>query len=57
MTRSKQVGEVAQIILAVAAFVAFLAFVFWIYTVAERYRASLWAEEMRKAGVKTEVPK
>lgn len=46
-----------QVVFAVVAFVAIMAIAWWLHSAYERWRASAWAEEMRKAGVKTEVPK
>lgn len=49
--------EVQAILLAVVAIVALFAVSIWLQVKYEQWRASLWAEEMRKASVKTEVPK
>ena len=46
-----------QAVFAVVAFVAVMVIAWWVHSTYERWRSSVWAEEMRKAGVKTEVPK
>lgn len=46
-----------QVVFAVVALVAIMVIACLLHSSYEQWRASLWAEEMRKAGVKTEVPK
>lgn len=54
---TNRMREVLSVLLAVVAIVALFALSIWLQVKYEQWRASLWAEEMRKAGVKTEVPK
>lgn len=49
--------DAIRAILCVVVLTAFFGLAFVLNQWWERWRASVWAEEMRKAGVKTEVPK
>ena len=46
-----------QAVFAVVALVTIMAIAWWLHSTYEQWRALLWAEEMRKSGVKMEVPK
>lgn len=50
-----RMSEVVQIILVVVAFVAFIVGAWFVWRWFEGYRASIWAEELRKSGVTAPV--
>lgn len=50
-------NEAMAVVAAVVLFVAALAILIAVQVYYEHWRASIWAEEMRKAGVKTEAPR
>lgn len=54
---NKRTSEFIGGVLAFVVVAAFIAAIFFLNLWWEKWRASVWAEEMHKAGVKTEVPK